>query len=80
VGRGFGLWKILYKDKLYKLYGLTRINGQDKNGGFESMEYTNIGKGQAGIARKGVFCGCVWYAIYFNKREGGLFKGTHIFG
>jgi hypothetical protein len=40
----------------------------------------NIGKGQAGIARKGVFCGCVWYAIYFNKREGGLFKGTHIFG
>jgi hypothetical protein len=40
VDRGFGLWKVLYREN--KLYGLDRINGWDKNGGFDYMDYISF--------------------------------------
>jgi hypothetical protein len=53
VGRGFGLWKILYREN--KLYGLASINGQDKMVVLSiwSISCFNIGKGEAGITGKG---------------------------
>jgi hypothetical protein len=37
VGRGFGWYKVLYRED--ELFGLAGINGQIKNGGLKYVKY-----------------------------------------